>query len=73
MSPILDVTSLLPTGIAFDMVVDMVVVGFQKEVGLFIIKRNLEEDGCRGEILKPQEWSHVIGEISKSDCNMSNL
>jgi hypothetical protein len=46
MSPILDATSLLPTGIAFDMVVDMVVVGFQKEVGLFIIKRNLDGAGA---------------------------
>jgi hypothetical protein len=48
MSPILDATSLLPTGIAFDMVVDMVVVGFQKEVGLFIVKRNL--DGAGGGV-----------------------
>jgi hypothetical protein len=30
MSPILDATSLLPTGIAFDMVVDMIVEGCHK-------------------------------------------
>jgi hypothetical protein len=61
---------LLPAGIAFDMVVNMLVVGFQTGAVFFIVVRKLDGGA---EILKSQEWSHVIGEIHKSDCSMSKL
>jgi len=58
MSPILDATSLLPTGIVLDMVVDMI-VGRCHEVRSFLFER------LTAEILKPQEESHVIGTFTK--------
>jgi hypothetical protein len=58
MPPILDAMSLLPTGIAFDIVVDMFVEGCHNDIALFTVGRNLDGGA---EILKPQEGSHVIG------------
>lgn len=59
MSPILDATSLLPTGMVFDIVVDMMVDRFH-EMWSFMFRMD-----SLLEILKPQE-SHVIGEFTKA-------
>jgi hypothetical protein len=66
MSPILDATSLLPTGMVFDIVVDMMVDRFH-EMWLFMFRMD-----SLLEILRPQE-SHVIGEIHKGDYCASSL
>jgi hypothetical protein len=58
MSPILDAMSLLPIGIVFDMVVDMFGEEFTRCGRSFSGRTHLAV-----EILKPQEYAHVIGSI----------
>ena len=59
MSPILAATSLLPTGMTFDMVVDMFVGGFTELWCLFTVGGNLDGSGAT-EILKPQDVTCLL-------------